>query len=206
MPLPVARNDFNHHHHHAVLAGSCGRYSSTHRVAVTATDTFDYIDKRCNAVLATPVPVYGASGAAGVLQAAALREAEEAHSELEFEWLRQWGVQGAAHASTHGAYWAPRMRALLQSWRRLEARTAAHCRFLGRAAEDEDRGAAARALPEGVRCYDVLEQLLTKRRGVATANKQEGREGWAARERHRVYAELAPSYRTSLRTFSLLAH
>ena len=98
-----------------MLAGSCGRYSSTHRVAVTATDTFDYIDKRCNAVLATPVPVYGASGAAGVLQAAALREAEEAHSELEFEWLRQWGVQGAAHASTHGAYWAPRMRALLQT-------------------------------------------------------------------------------------------
>ena len=57
-----------------MLAGSCGRYSSTHRVAVTATDTFDYIDKRCNAVLATPVPVYGASGTAGVLQAAALRE------------------------------------------------------------------------------------------------------------------------------------
>ena len=76
----------------------------------------------------------------------------------------------AGKASTHGAYWAPRMRALLQSWRRLEALTAAHCRFLGRAAEDEDRGAAARALPEGVRCYDVLEQLLTKRRGVATAS------------------------------------
>ena len=36
-------DDFNHHHHHAVLAGSCGRISSTHRVAVTATDTWQHI-------------------------------------------------------------------------------------------------------------------------------------------------------------------
>ena len=33
-------DDFNHHHHHAVFAGSCGRLSSTHRVALTATDTW----------------------------------------------------------------------------------------------------------------------------------------------------------------------
>jgi len=103
-------DDHNHHHEHMVLAGSSSRYSSTHRVALTATDTYGYIryirilqgsllfipqgiavhpqvniSGRCAAILAQK------EGEA--CSAAELKEAEEAHSELEFEWLAQWGVQ-----------------------------------------------------------------------------------------------------------------
>lgn len=200
-------NDFNHHHHHAVLAGSgCGRYSSTHRVAVTATDTWQYIQQRCKAalggkanssaddVVVPPVPIFGSSGTGGVLLAERLRLVEEVHTEIEFEWLRQWGAQGKAHSASHRRYWAPRMDELKATWRRLEAWTAAHCRFLADAAAVHDGVAARKALPEGVRCYDVLEQLLIKRRGVASSSKQEGRLGWGARIRSHAYEELSPEY------------
>jgi alpha-ketoglutarate-dependent dioxygenase FTO len=91
-------NDFNHHHHHAVLAGSRGggggggRYSSTHRVAVTAADTYSAISRRAAAALERAAPVFAshhhhAKNLHGVIEA--LRESEEVHSELEFEWLRQ---------------------------------------------------------------------------------------------------------------------
>ena len=166
-------NDFNHHHHHAVLAGSGqGRYSSTHRVAVTATDTWQHVQQRCEAALGKGEdeqylpPVFGAEGDVGVLLADRLRLVEEVHTEIEFEWLRQWGAQGQAHAATHQRYWAPRMQELEATWRRLEAWTAAHCRFLADAAAATDGHRARAALPEGVRCYDVLEQLLIKRRGM----------------------------------------
>jgi alpha-ketoglutarate-dependent dioxygenase FTO len=43
--------DFNAHHHHAVLTGNTRRFSSTHRVAVMARDTFEYIKGRCEAAL-----------------------------------------------------------------------------------------------------------------------------------------------------------
>ena len=88
-----------------------------------------------------------------------------------------------------------RMKALEQTWRKLEARTAAHCKFLADAASCPDGLTARHALPEGVRCYDVLEQLLTKRQGVANKDKQEGRLGWAARVQSPAYKELIPEYR-----------
>ena len=165
-----------------------------------------YVLERCESVLEewdttvgatrdSPVPVFGADGAAGVLLADTMRLAEEVHSEVEFEWLRQWGSQGQGHAKTHRGYWAPRMQALEQTWRKLEARTAAHCKFLADAASCPDGLTARHALPEGVRCYDVLEQLLTKRQGKASTDKQEGRLGWAARVKSPAYKELTPQYR-----------
>jgi FTO C-terminal domain len=45
-------------------------------------------------------------------------------SEIEFEWLRQWYIQGAAHASAH-AWWAQPIAQLLQQWCALEDRTSA---------------------------------------------------------------------------------
>ena len=69
-------DDFNHHHHHAVFAGSCGRLSSTHRVALTATDTWQHIWARAELALATPLTPPGG----GAVRAAALRLCEEARA------------------------------------------------------------------------------------------------------------------------------
>ena len=91
---------FNEAHHHAVLAGSSGRYSSTHRVGLSATDTWSYIEARAAARGAPPL----GDAAAGwrPLTLAAVRLAEEAHTEIELEWLRPWAAQGSAHAESHG--------------------------------------------------------------------------------------------------------
>jgi alpha-ketoglutarate-dependent dioxygenase FTO len=192
-------NDFNHHHHHAVLAGSgCGRYSSTHRVAVTERDTFHSIEHRASVALERVAPTLsciaaGADGAEAVVEA--IRESEEVHSELEFEWLRQWGVQGQAHAETHGAYWAPRMAQLRDLWRRLEERTADHCRFIAAAAS------AARVDEAALRrCCEVLQKALLLRRGDGTTPGPQarwggGRCGWAARVQNSAYTEVAARYR-----------
>ena len=182
-------NDFNHHHHHAVLAGSgCGRYSSTHRVAVTERETWQSIERRAAAAVAATASLFPRHGEQqqrlgddAVVEA--LRMIEEVHSELEFDWLRQWGVQGQAHAETHSecAYWPPRMAQLRQHWQALEERTATHCTDI------VDAAAAAAAVAAtttssttsgsgsgggsgyGVavlrRCCDVLLEALTLRRG-----------------------------------------
>lgn len=186
--------EFNDHHHHAVLAGDAPRYSSTHRVAVVATDTWQYIAARCAEAL--PAGAAGAPpsfGRGDVLSVASLRLLEEVHSEAEFEWLRPWGVQGTAHAATHKGWWQPRMEQLEGIWRQLEARTAAHLAFLV-AASAASPQQAAKQLPEGVRCYDVLLGLLTKREGMATDTKQQGRAGWRARAAAREYKSLSPGY------------
>ena len=79
------------------------------------------------------------------------------HSEVEFEWLRPWAAQGGAHATSHALYWRPRMARLLRAWERLEARTAAHVSALVAAAEAE-AARGAELVPDGVRCFDWLEQ------------------------------------------------
>ena len=64
--------DFNANHHHAVLAGNTRRFSSTHRVAVVARDTFEYIKRSaCEGALALlPRLKAAAEGARGTETAA----------------------------------------------------------------------------------------------------------------------------------------
>lgn len=182
--------EFNDHHHHAVLAGDAPRYSSTHRVGVVASDTWKYISDRCaEALPAGPAGAPPSFTQGAVLRAAQLRLVEEVHSEVEFEWLRPWGVQGRTHAETHKGYWQPRLERLERTWRQFEARTAAHLAFLV-AASTAPPEQAAKQLPEGVRCFDVLLGLLTKREGMATDAKQQGRAGWRARAASREYKGL----------------
>ncbi|KAL1510130.1 hypothetical protein AB1Y20_006462 [Prymnesium parvum] len=180
-------DDFNHHHHHAVLAGSYGRYSSTHRVALTSTDTWEYIWRRVEPWLHA-APPHTAAGWSPLL-AASLRACEEVHSEVEFEWLRPWAAQGAAHAASHAAYWAEKIASLHAAWARLEARTAAHLALLC-AAPQLAEGEAL--LPEGVRAYDVMLALLGSREGEGGGEGFAGREGWRRRLAARAYEKAPP--------------
>ena len=173
---------FNEAHHHAVLAGSSGRYSSTHRVGLSATDTWSYIEARAAAARGAP-PLGDAAAGWRPLTLAAVRLAEEAHTEIELEWLRPWAAQGSAHAESHGGYWRPRIEKLVAAWEALEARTAATVALL-EAAAGMEAAAAAALLPEGVRCFDVLLQLLERREAQ--------RDGWRARLSSRSYREAPP--------------
>ena len=118
--------DFNLHHHHAVLNGDTRRFSSTHRVAVTAKDTFDYIKGRCERALAVLPSLKWRAGRwprgtkpprdAATPLSNAVRVLGETHREVEFQWIRMFWLQGARHAAQHDGYWTRRIEELTQAW------------------------------------------------------------------------------------------
>lgn len=185
-----------------MLAGSYGRYSSTHRVALTSTDTWDYIWARASHALSTP-PLRGKEGGGdwSPLMVEQMRLCEEVHSEIESEWLRPWGAQGREHAATHSGYWGERMGRLHQAWESLEARTAGTIALLTAAVRGAEKGRVGgggdglQLLPEGVRAFDVLSQQLSKRGGTGDAGALAGRAGWQARLASKAYQTLPPSQR-----------
>jgi len=136
--------DFNATHHHAVLAGRTRRFSSTHRVAVTAKDTFEYAKARCvRALKLLPALKARARDARGGGKGGGTRTRNEnededengqrrpslaklmqgvaeAHREVEFQWIRMFWLQGSAHARQHRAYWTRRIEELTQAWDAME--------------------------------------------------------------------------------------
>jgi alpha-ketoglutarate-dependent dioxygenase FTO len=102
IPLPSGSlyyllDEFNHQHEHAVLAGSNQlRYSSTHRVAREGRGTWQYIRDKCRGMLGAPP-----SESRLVKET---RAEQQLLDEIEFEWLRQWYIQGKHHARLH-PYW-----------------------------------------------------------------------------------------------------
>ena len=96
--------DFNMHHHHAVLNGDTRRFSSTHRVAVVAKDTFEYIQGKCTRALRTlPLLKWHAGKAPKGWKvnkstppeplSKILHVLGDAHREVEFQWLRMFWIQ-----------------------------------------------------------------------------------------------------------------
>lgn len=112
--------DFNHHHQHAVLAGdSCVRYTSTHRVGLEEGHSFYSIKARCEAALSKAAQTTSTSTAAAP-SGPQWHEEALAAGELEFEWLRQFYVQGAKHKRLH-RWWHGPMEELLALWRKMNA-------------------------------------------------------------------------------------
>jgi alpha-ketoglutarate-dependent dioxygenase FTO len=143
-----------------VIAGASRRFSSTHRVAVVAKDTFEYVKTRCERALRVlpgikKIAQVGAGDDADALAAFA-RSAQtmgETHRECEFQWIRMFWLQGSRHAASHAAYWRRRIAELTQAWDAME---------LGyRWALDALRaGASTGAMP--LRAYDVVSYLLAE--------------------------------------------
>lgn len=106
-------DDFNHHHQHAVLAGTTHRYASTHRVCRTDGHTYQSIKSRCVAAL---------QGTDRQYAVAKVRAEQLAMSEVEFEWIRQFYVQGQKHHDFHG-WWRAAMAVLLEYYSQLQLRT-----------------------------------------------------------------------------------
>ncbi|CAN0357542.1 unnamed protein product, partial [Hapterophycus canaliculatus] len=97
------------------------RWSSTHRVAKKEGHSFDYIAGRqerkgthalCQTVLG--------DGHRRTLKQ--WKTEQLTLSELEFEWIRQFYVQGRAHHRLH-SWWHEPMQELLRFWSLLEGRT-----------------------------------------------------------------------------------
>jgi mRNA N6-methyladenine demethylase len=106
-------DDFNHHHQHAVLAGTTHRYASTHRVCRTDGHTFQSIKSRCVSALQGTEAQYGVTK---------LRAEQLTMTEVEFEWIRQFYVQGQKHHDFH-AWWRTAIAVLLDYYTQLQLRT-----------------------------------------------------------------------------------
>lgn len=117
--------DFNETHQHSVIAGSLtNRISSTHRVAVTREDTYDYILKRCKIArkrfrLAMENVT---SQSIDSLDAKVVRYCQIVLTEVENEWIAQYFLQGSQHDMLH-KWWQRPMKVLETYWLCLEEYT-----------------------------------------------------------------------------------
>ena len=157
-----------------MITGESRRFSSTHRVAVVAKDTFEHIKTRCERALRL---LPGIKNIAQVCPgpgddlAAFARSAQmmgETHRECEFQWIRMFWLQGSRHAASHSAYWRQRIAELTQAWDAME---------LGyRWALDALRaGASTGAMP--LRAYDVVSYLLEETRELRAEHARRSRAG-----------------------------
>lgn len=113
-------SDFNHTHQHMVLAGSqTHRISSTHRVALTASDTYEYIKNRISHALHTLKAGLQHPDGPSI---EVVQESQNTLTEVELEWIAQYWVQGAQHDVMH-VWWQAPIRALEEAWNALEKYT-----------------------------------------------------------------------------------
>nr|XP_009676702.1 PREDICTED: alpha-ketoglutarate-dependent dioxygenase FTO [Struthio camelus australis] len=116
-------DDLNMTHQHCVLAGFLPRFSSTHRVADCSRGTLDYIFGQCELALqnlqagSDSIPLSLKS-----LEVAVVKQVEETHNEVEFEWLRQFWFQGKRYLKCTD-WWLKPMARLEEFWRKMEVMT-----------------------------------------------------------------------------------
>ncbi|ETV97028.1 hypothetical protein, variant 1 [Aphanomyces invadans] len=169
--------DFNHFHQHMVLSGTAVRVSSTHRVAVTAEDTLQFIQAKVSAALQSST-VQSVPNDADVAcrrgHADAVRAEQATITTLEMEWIRQYWIQGAKHNDLH-VDWQHPMAALEASWRKLEARTKTLVGALLATQHVED--------------LKVVKAVLEGLRG-----RQAGRDQFVHRMRDKVFKRIDPDF------------
>ncbi|XP_010627986.1 alpha-ketoglutarate-dependent dioxygenase FTO [Fukomys damarensis] len=116
-------DDLNATHQHCVLAGSQPRFSSTHRVAECSAGTLDYILQRCQlAVQNVCDNVDDGDVSLKSFEPAVLKQGEEIHNEVEFEWLRQFWFQGTRYRKCTD-WWCEPMTQLEGLWKKMESVT-----------------------------------------------------------------------------------
>uniref|UniRef100_A0A7R9U9D2 Alpha-ketoglutarate-dependent dioxygenase FTO n=1 Tax=Pinguiococcus pyrenoidosus TaxID=172671 RepID=A0A7R9U9D2_9STRA len=184
--------DFNHHHQHAVLAGACERISTTHRVGRSEGHQAQLVIDAARKVLATP-------------KKCLKQWARESRmlDEVEFEWLRQWYIQGAQHAEQRLPFWGKYIEELEAIWRDLEDKEALKVGMLRNASRvirgrrqqgalasfsrRERKHAEAVDQMGGSKAFAQMEEILRAR--------QRKRDGWAARAADKLWEALPEEMR-----------
>ena len=113
---------FNETHQHAVLAGSeSNRISSTHRVAVTKQDTYQYILRRVKGAK-KHLRLQLESIELSQMDARTIVLCQKVLTEVELDWISQYWLQGEQHDKLH-AWWQRPMKTLEAFWISLEELT-----------------------------------------------------------------------------------
>ncbi|XP_061221059.1 alpha-ketoglutarate-dependent dioxygenase FTO isoform X1 [Neopsephotus bourkii] len=116
-------DDLNMTHQHCVLAGFSPRFSSTHRVAECSRGTLEYIFGQCELALQNlQTDLDSMALSLKSLEAAIIKQAEEIHNEVEFEWLRPFWFQGKRYLKCTD-WWLKPIAKLEEFWRKMEIMT-----------------------------------------------------------------------------------
>ena len=187
----------------AEAAAGTVRYSSTHRVAAEEGATFSSVHRRSMLALATAadeegrlaggatLPAADASSASTAgpaseggpvsVQEAQWREEQACLDELEFEWLRQWYIQGSVHREGH-PWWHTRIARLEEAWLALERLTLVRM------------GAVRASLATASACAGSETTLLARVLHDVLSRRQRLRSAWAQRERDPLFESLDDGY------------
>ncbi|KAM9508593.1 alpha-ketoglutarate-dependent dioxygenase FTO isoform 5-T5 [Guaruba guarouba] len=113
-------DDLNMTHQHCVLAGFSPRFSSTHRVADCSRGTLEYIFGQCELALQNlQTDLDSMALSLKSLETAVIKQVEEIHNEVEFEWLRQFWFQGKRYLKCTD-WWLKPIAKLEEFWRKME--------------------------------------------------------------------------------------
>ncbi|XP_061243199.1 alpha-ketoglutarate-dependent dioxygenase FTO isoform X1 [Bos javanicus] len=177
-------DDLNATHQHCVLAGLPPRFSSTHRVAECSTGTLEYIIQRCQVALQN-VREEADNGEISLksLESVVLKQGEEIHNEVEFEWLRQFWFQGSRYKKCTD-WWCQPMSQLEEMWRKMEWLTSAVLREVRR---------------EGVPMEQKNEMLTSILASITT--RQNLRREWHARCQSRIARTLPADQKPECRPY-----
>jgi hypothetical protein len=197
-------DDHNHHHQHAVLApndvrDASVRFSSTHRL-LRQGHNVQHMLARCETICSSNFDRRKGPKI--------WRSEQILLNEIEFEWLRQFFIQGTENKELLWDYWNEPIQRLFQYWEQLETRTRQVLLILQNAAEErcglllsvkdkpflrEQRTKALATIHEilGQRSpkgpiYDSFATILMERSCK--------REQWAKRERDPVFKRMPPGY------------
>ncbi|KAL3822218.1 hypothetical protein ACHAXA_000658 [Cyclostephanos tholiformis] len=189
VPLPSGSvyymlDDFNHNHEHAVISPSIKgdevttiRYSSTHRVAREGRGTWQYIREKARSIMSKSDIPSSSSRKERETFISYVRGQQNLMTEIEFEWLRQWFVQGQRHASLH-PYWHRPIRFLCDVYCNLERAMSDILDLLSRSAGSTER-------PPGVVTEDLFDVLIE-----SFVERSALRSSWSERYRDPIYAEI----------------
>ncbi|XP_054054288.1 alpha-ketoglutarate-dependent dioxygenase FTO isoform X4 [Rissa tridactyla] len=132
-------DDLNMTHQHCVLAGFSPRFSSTHRVADCSRGTLEYIFGQCELALQN-LQTDSDSKALSLksLETAVVKQVEEIHNEVEFEWLRQFWFQGKRYLKCSD-WWLKPMAKLEEFWRKMEIMTSLVLSEVGKEEQVEEQ-------------------------------------------------------------------
>jgi len=184
VPLPSGTlyyllDDFNHKHEHTVVAGSNQlRYSSTHRVAREGCGTWQYIRDKCRDMLEkekSPVKDNGSLTERRKRLVKETRAQQQLLDEIEFEWLRQWYIQGKLHAELH-PYWHKPMDQLEGWFVELERRTLTTIEHLRESSSKKSNSTSAQQQQSSLVTEDLFDVLIE-----ATEERQNTRAVWLER-------------------------
>ncbi|NXU51644.1 FTO dioxygenase, partial [Turnix velox] len=132
-------DDLNVTHQHCVLAGFSPRFSSTHRVADCSRGTLEYILGQCELALQNLQTDSDSKDLSlKSLDAAVIKQAEEIHNEVEFEWLRQFWFQGKRYLKCTD-WWLKPMAKLEEFWRKMEIMSSLVLSELGKMEQTEEK-------------------------------------------------------------------